>query len=97
MVDRELAIATCLLEKMADGRWYIAIDLNCDGAFTISDVWLWLKWWFFMPGDGLLWALMQWPEASTFLELSPEDYSSWPSAAIWLILFVYSAWPSRSN
>jgi hypothetical protein len=40
-------------------RWKIAWDMNGDGMVTISDVWLWLKWIFFAPGDLLLLLLMK--------------------------------------
>jgi hypothetical protein len=70
----ELAAALCLIQQEARGRWFIAKDMNCDGVFTISDVRLWLEWEFFLPGDGLLWALMRWQEAAIFLELTPADY-----------------------
>ncbi len=89
MAVRELTIALCQLDREAAGRWFIAKDMNCDGVFTISDVLLWGEWVFFLPGDGLLWALMEWQSVATFLELTPAAYSGWSSgivsAIIWLI------------
>ena len=79
----------CLKQIISDGRWFIARDMNCDGVFTISDVGLWLKWTFFLPGDGLLWAVMQLSEVAIFLELTPNAYSGWfpgvVSAIAWLV------------
>ena len=53
------------------GRWHFAQHMNCDGLFMISDVGLWLHWLYFLPGDGLLWCLMQLQPVAVFLELSP--------------------------
>ena len=90
----------CLFDKLrelgiyyaVDARWVIAMDMNCDGAFTISDVKLWLLWLFFVPGDGLLWLLMQFPEAAVFLELMPDAYGGWFSGIVsaigWLIALI---------
>ena len=90
MPNPEIAIALCRQEREAAGRWFIAKDMNCDGLFTISDVGLWAEWAFFLPGDGLLWAIMQSKPLATFLELTPAVYSGWfsgvVSAIIWLIV-----------
>ena len=92
MADPEIAIALCQQEREAAGRWFIDKDMNCDGLFTISDVGLWAEWAFFLPGDGLLWAVMQSQPLATFLELTPAVYSGWfsgiVSAIIWLIAWL---------
>ena len=67
--------------------------MNCDGLFTITDANLWLEWLFFLPADGLTWALMQWqPDAAVFLELTPDAYSGWGSGFLsvflWLVLWI---------
>ena len=89
MANPEIAIALCQQEQEAAGRWFIAKDMNCDELFTISDVELWAEWAFFLPGDGLLWAVMQAQPLATFFELTPAVYSGWGSgivsAIIWLI------------
>ena len=58
-------------------------------VYPLSDVGLWAEWAFFLPGDGLLWAVMQSQPLATFLELTPAVYSGWfsgvVSAIIWLI------------
>ncbi len=98
MAIREFTL--CELEQIANGRWFIAKDMNCDGVFTISDVGLWAEWAFFLPGDGFLWALMQWQNIAIFLELTPAAYSGWISGifsviiwflamVIWAVLVVF--------
>ena len=80
----------CGFKQQMEGRWFIEKDMNCDGAFTISDIGLWLKWVFFLPGDGALWLLLQRPGLANFLELSPASYSGWgtglASGVLWLLL-----------
>ncbi len=85
---RELTIALCQLDREAAGRWFIAKDMNCDGVFTISDVLLWGEWVFFLPGDGLLWALMEWQSVATFLEITPAAYSGWSSGIVSVIIWL---------
>lgn len=31
--------------------WIFSFDMNGDGVIGIADVWLWLQWLFFYPGD----------------------------------------------
>jgi hypothetical protein len=40
-----------LLGTMLDNRLLLSSDMNLDGAVTISDVLLWFKWLYFLPGD----------------------------------------------
>jgi DNA-binding MarR family transcriptional regulator len=68
-------------------------DVNHDGQLTISDVGLWLQQMYFLPGDLVIWGMLQyWPEASQFLELTVADYGSSASALIsvlcWLIVAI---------
>jgi len=88
MATHEAMVYLCLHEREAEGRWFIAKDMNCDGVFTISDMGLWLEWAFFLPGDGMLWTLMQLPKIATFLELTPIAYGGWisgiASAVVWI-------------
>jgi hypothetical protein len=42
---------------------------------TVSDVWLWIKWAYFWPGDGLIHlAILKAPEIAAFFELTPAAY-----------------------
>lgn len=88
MTELELALAYCLDDRAE--IWFIAYDMNCDGVFTISDVGLWLRWAFFLPGDGLLWLLFKiWPGLATFLELTISDYGG-----VFSVAFSIAAWLS---
>jgi len=37
--------------EFAPRVWKFVADMNYDGSVTISDVWLWVKWLYFYPGD----------------------------------------------
>ncbi len=75
-------------------------DMNYDGLFTVSDVWLWLPlvrewvvWLFFLPGNTLIWASLKYQAGlATFLEINTEFYNGWitgiVSAIVWLFVFV---------
>ena len=68
-----------------------AMDMNIDGSVTISDVALWGKWLFWLPGDYSIIAIMKWaaPIAS-FFELDPSNLtgviSSLISLLVWLLV-----------
>ena len=40
-------------------RWILTADMNQNDTVTISDAWLWVKWFYFLPGDGLLYLFME--------------------------------------
>ncbi len=68
-------------------------DMNADGQFTLSDVWLWIVHVFFAPGDAVLWVLLTYtPSLATFLELGPRSYhgpfTAMVSGTIWLVTLV---------
>ena len=79
-----------------DHRFKIVFDLNGDGAFTISDVWEWVKWIYFAPGDYLIIQLLNAEVEHTavgrFFELSSVSIggiaSGAFSAVVLLIAFV---------
>ena len=74
---------------MATDRWQIAWDQNGDGVFTISDVGELIEWFFFLPGDGLIYlALETTPGLARFLELSPDLYGGWLSGVISVVLWL---------
>ena len=55
--------------------WAFVTDMNFDGAVTISDISLWFKWLFFLPGDGLIYFIMNSaPDLARFFELSNSNY-----------------------
>ena len=79
--------------------WKFVEDMNYDGFFTSSDVWLWIKWLFFYPGDLILLTVIKaFPELAQFLELGPDNYSGKLSGLIsvfaWIFVFLvlYGAW-----
>ncbi|NIW23675.1 MAG: hypothetical protein GWN29_03470, partial [Gammaproteobacteria bacterium] len=68
-------------------------DINADGQFTLSDVWLWIVQLYFVPGDAVLWVLLTYtPGLATFLELGPGSYhglfTAMVSGGIWLVAIV---------
>ncbi|MFM9847698.1 MAG: hypothetical protein ACKVP3_11125 [Hyphomicrobiaceae bacterium] len=80
-----------LAADYASQRFRFATDMNGDGLFTISDVWLWLKWLFFAPGDGVLLFLMAFmPDISDFLEVDQGSMYGWLSgflsAVLWIVV-----------
>ena len=67
----------------------LAADMNWDGAVTISDVWLWVKWFYFLPGNLLVQVIGPTP-LGTFLEIDLLSYhgvgSGIVSAIAWLFI-----------
>lgn len=43
-----------------DPRWTFAGDFNCDGLIIISDLWFAAGWFFFLPGDFAVFAVLGW-------------------------------------
>jgi hypothetical protein len=70
----------------------LALDANGDGQLTSADVSDWLGAAFFLPGDGLLWALSTYaaPLAS-LLDLGAADYGSVSSAFFSLCAWLAAA------
>lgn len=71
-------------------------DMNLDGQFTLSDVWLWVVHVYFLPGDAVLWLLLTYaPGLAIFLELGPGSYhglfTAMVSGTIWLVSFLVFA------
>lgn len=76
--------------------WGFYADMNVDGRITISDVWLWIKWLFFYPGDLVIAGLIEYlPTVAAFLELTYNSYSGtlsgFVSGMLWLIFAVFVA------
>jgi hypothetical protein len=63
-------------------RWKLVADLNYNGEVTISDVWLWFQWFYFLPGDGLYSLIMSNDQLATFFELSTASYGNFLSGTI---------------
>jgi hypothetical protein len=64
-------------------RWHFVADANGDGQITISDVGLWIGYFFFIPGDVLLLSIMRWlPGFAAFMEMTPKLIYGWWSGII---------------
>lgn len=63
-------------------RWHLSADPNFDGVLSISDVWLWIKWFYFAPGDLIILSLASIEPLGTFFELGPHSYGNWFSAVV---------------
>ena len=72
-------------------QWGFEADMNRDGAVTISDVGLWIKWLFFYPGDILIGGIGP-SKIGTFLELTPASFGGLGSGVLsvlgWVLGFV---------
>lgn len=70
------------------------VDQNMDGAFTISDVWIIIKWLGCLPGNILFDAIAEWlPSMARFFEITPNSQYgavAWGiSAFFWMIVALY--------
>ena len=72
-------------------RFQFQLDMSGNGAVTITDVWLMLKYAFFSPGDFLACSLYA-TRIGQFLELTPDSFYSWGSGVIsfmaWMFLLL---------
>jgi len=71
-------------------QWAFVADMNYNGAITISDVWLWVKWLYFYPGDGFIYILVNKISGmASFLEITYSNYGGILSGVIsffaWII------------
>ncbi len=66
--------------------WVFKADMNIDGTFTISDIYLFLKSLYFYPGDYLIRFLSN-NDVGKFLEISIQDYGGFMSG-----FFSFFAW-----
>ena len=74
-------------------QWSFVADMNYSGSVTISDIWLWFKWIYFYPGDGVVYFIVnKATDISHFLEMTYSDYggifSGFISFFVWLIASV---------
>jgi hypothetical protein len=52
--------------EMLDRKLQVRGDMSLDGVVTISDVWLWLQWLYFLPGDLAALVLLDSPVGNFF-------------------------------
>lgn len=74
---------------MYDSRqWGFIADMNFSGAVTISDVWLWIKWLYFYPGDLMVsFFVNKAPSLGQFFEITYQNYGG-----IFSGIFSFFAW-----
>ena len=68
-------------------QWRFLADMNADGLVTASDLPLWAKWWYFVPGDAVI-AQFGTTKFGQFLELTPASLGSPTSAVISALLWL---------
>lgn len=66
-------------------RFYPGGDFNCDGDFSISDVWEFLAWAMHMPGDAIISSVFTASDLE-FFEVERTVYNTYASAAIFFVL-----------
>ncbi|MHA1539298.1 MAG: hypothetical protein ACTSXQ_02355 [Alphaproteobacteria bacterium] len=69
-------------------NWNIVTDMNFDGIFTITDIWMLVKSLFYYPGDFILKLLID-TEFGAFLELNSNFYGGTLSGFISLFIYFY--------
>lgn len=75
MTPWQIAEAQRLSRASVPRQWTWSADMNGDKIISISDVWAWLGWLFYYPGDLLMdYTIIHQTWAARFLELTPADY-----------------------
>lgn len=72
-------------------QWKFIADMNRDGALTPGDVWLWLQWLFFLPGDALI-ALVGPTALGAVVQLTPDSFGTTTSALLSVALWPLGIW-----
>ncbi len=55
-------------------QWLFVSNMNGDGIFTISDVGAWIGWFFFYPGDLVIYGILSIEQLARFFEVTPAHY-----------------------
>jgi hypothetical protein len=75
---------------MAIKPWKFVADMNSDGAFTMSDIVEIFIQLFFLPGDSLLFLILNYlPKATELLELSYDNYHGIFAGIVSFIVWVF--------
>src|SRR5262245_37854027 len=74
-------------------QWSFVADMTGNGTVTVSDLWLWIEWLYFLPGDGLIYLVMRYlPALARFLELVPARFggplSLFISFGLWIVVVI---------
>jgi hypothetical protein len=72
---------TSRIIELLDRRLQVRSDMNLDGVVSVSDVGLWLEWFYFLPGDLAALALLDTP-VGDFLEITLGSMHGWGSAVL---------------
>lgn len=85
-------------------QWKFVADMNRSGTVTVSDVWIWIEWLYFWPGDGLIYLVItKAPGLAKFFELSAGKFSGllslFLSFGLWIVavLLLFLAWHFVGN
>ncbi len=71
-------------------QWPFVADMNYSGSITISDIWLWMKWLYFYPGDGIIYIALKFlPDIARFFEITHAHYGGILSAIISVALWLW--------
>lgn len=70
--------------------WEFVADMNSDGVFTISDIIEIFIQLFFLPGDSLLFLILNYlPKVTELFELSYDDYHGMFAGIVSFIVWVF--------
>jgi hypothetical protein len=69
-------------------QWAFVADMNYSGATTISDVWLWIKWLYFLPGDFAIKMLVESSHIGPFFEMTYDNYGGLLAGTLSLVTLV---------
>jgi hypothetical protein len=70
-------------------RWNFIHDMNRDGVYSASDLWLQIKWLFLAPGDGVVCLVAQAPGFGGFLHAGYGSFVSIALSCVAWILLLY--------
>ena len=75
---------------MAIKPWEFVADMNADGVFTLSDIIEIFIQLFFLPGDSLLFLILNYlPKVTELFELSYDDYHGMFAGIVSFIVWVF--------
>jgi len=69
-------------------QWAWVADMTGDGKITIRDVWAWIGWLFYYPGDIAIYGMLKVEGFAKFFELTPAHYGGALSFFISLVCWV---------
>lgn len=68
--------------------WVLKKDMNFDGVFTISDIWLFIKSLYFYPGDYFIQYLLN-TDFGLFFEFTSNNYGGFTSGLVSLLAWIF--------